>query len=366
MDRIISSDRPGRPSGHNSTQEPHPILFDCADAASAVAAALGGLSAVIVVADSTVVRLFPGFGDVLRSGLDMPVLVSEFEPGERAKTMDTVVGCCRAMAAGRFDRQCAVVGFGGGVATDLAGMISALWMRGVKLIQVPTSLLAMADAAIGGKAAVNIPEGRNLVGVLKMPDLAVIAPSFLATLPVPERISGLVEIVKTGFVGDPDLVSEFDSMPAEVDIDWLAGVARRAATTKMDIVSVDPGDSGIRLLLNFGHTVGHAIESVSRYSIGHGISVAAGMVAESAIGRSMGLVDEIEHRRLVEILNRVGVPPRPAVQPADLLQWMLRDKKNREGGIRIALPANDHRIPSMKSFTTVAVSERQFLECWDD
>lgn len=366
MDRINSLDQPARGSGHVPHNQPHPVIFDCADAVSAVASAAEKSSALMVVADSTVSTTFPGFVTGLKGLLDVPVLVHEFSPGERSKTMDTVVECCREMADGLFNRRCHVVGFGGGVATDLAGIVSALWMRGVELTQVPTSLLAMADAAIGSKAAVNIPEGRNLVGVMKMPDLVVVAPSFLVTLPQVERISGLVEIVKTAFVGNAALLDELESIPADVDCDLLGRLARHAAMTKMDFVSVDPGDIGVRQLLNFGHTVGHAIESASGYAIGHGFAVAAGMIVESAIGRKLGLVDAIEHQRLVDILGRVGVTTRPDIEPAELVPWMLRDKKNTEGMIRIALPENNHRIPSTGSFSTVAVSIRQFLECWDE
>jgi 3-dehydroquinate synthetase len=227
------------------------------------------------------------------------------------------------------------------VTGDVAGYAAATFMRGMPLVQVPTTVLAMADASIGGKTGVNLGAAKNLVGAFKQPRAVVIDPGFLRSLPDEELANGLAEVVKAGVIGDPALLEALargGAPPKHDGVTW-AELIRRAVAVKAEIVSADPLESGRRAVLNLGHTFGHGLESASGFRVRHGEAVAVGMVAAAHVAARLGLAGWGVAEVLTEALLRVGLPVRhdgPA--PELVLEHMGIDKKRRAGRLRFVLP----------------------------
>jgi 3-dehydroquinate synthase len=263
-----------------------------------------------------------------------------FDAGEAHKTRSTWAGLTDRMLELRFGRDCAVVGLGGGVTGDMAGFVAATYMRGVPVVQVPTTLLAMLDASVGGKTGVDTPAGKNLVGAFHPPALVVIDPLVLRTLPQHELRAGMAEAIKHGAILDA------------VYLEWLYGHAapllaldepateyliRRSVELKADVVAQDLHEHGRRAILNFGHTIGHAVELHSDYAISHGFAVAAGMAAEARIGEAVGLTASGTHRQLAAVLAAFGLPIDIEPDPTVLMDAMRVDKKARAAEPRFVL-----------------------------
>ena len=242
--------------------------------------------------------------------------------GETAKTLSTIEELCRAFAAWGLTRGDAVVGVGGGVVTDVAGFTAASYHRGLPVVHVATTLLAQIDAAIGGKTGVNLPEGKNLVGAFWQPAAVLCDTSTLDTLPAREMRCGLGEMAKYHFLGGDDLADlAFDQQVA------------RCVEIKADIVAVDERDTGRRAVLNYGHTLGHAIETTGRYDLRHGEAVAIGLIYAAELGRALERIDSdrvAEHRKIVDGYGLPGSLPEGA-QTDDLMAAMARDKKAVDG-----------------------------------
>ena len=255
--------------------------------------------------------------------------------GEAAKDIAVAAALWSRLAAHRVGRDDAIVGLGGGAATDLAGFIAATWLRGVRLVLVPTTLLAIVDAAVGGKAAINIAEGKNLVGAFWPPAGVVADLDALATLPHPEYASGLAEVIKAGFIADPAILELIEADPRQAA---RAGGPRerelveRAVRVKAGVVSADPREAGPREILNYGHTLGHAIEHAEGYRIRHGAAVAVGMVYAAAVARLAGRLDPPTADRHRAILAAAGLPTsyKAGAWPR-LRAAMAVDKKARAG-----------------------------------
>ena len=242
--------------------------------------------------------------------------------GETAKTLSTIEELCRAFAAWGLTRGDAVVGVGGGVVTAVAGFTAASYHRGLPVVHVATTLLAQIDAAIGGKTGVNLPEGKNLVGAFWQPAAVLCDTSTLDTLPAREMRCGLGEMAKYHFLGGDDLADlAFDQQVA------------RCVEIKADIVAADERDTGRRAVLNYGHTLGHAIETTGRYDLRHGEAVAIGLIYAAELGRALERIDSdrvAEHRRIVDGYGLPGSLPEGA-QADDLMAAMARDKKAVDG-----------------------------------
>ncbi len=210
-------------------------------------------------------------------------------PGERAKTWPVVARLAQELLVLRADRQTPLISLGGGVVGDLTGFLASIFMRGVPFIQVPTTLLAMVDASIGGKTAINLPEGKNLLGTFYQPRLVITDPDFLQTLPSRERLNGLAEILKHGFIRDPVLLDDMAAMGRHLfrDQERLADIIYRAAAIKGAVVAADERETDLRRILNFGHTIGHALEAASRFRLPHGQAVAWGMLAALELSRRL-------------------------------------------------------------------------------
>jgi 3-dehydroquinate synthase len=265
-------------------------------------------------------------------------------PGERSKTFAQAQRLCRLLARQRIERRSLLVALGGGVVGDLAGFVAATYLRGIPLVQVPTTLLAQVDASIGGKTAVDIPEGKNLVGAFYQPRLVWIDPSLLRTMPQRHWRNGAAEVIKYGAIRDAGLFKrleqDIESLVKGYSPAWTSIVARCAAI-KAEVVSADPRETrGARALLNFGHSVGHAIEAASRYvDYLHGEAISIGMFVAALISQQMGLLDPVDRIRLGTLLTRAGLPARvrrPLARHA-LMSLLARDKKVQDGHIRFVL-----------------------------
>jgi 3-dehydroquinate synthase len=297
---------------------------------------------VFLVSTSRVLALHGGRLEPWRQAAGRWVVL-EVEEGEAAKTVEVAGRLWNEMLAAGGKRDSRVVAFGGGSVGDLAGFVAGCFLRSIPFVQVPTTLLAQVDAAIGGKTGVDLPGGKNTVGLFHHPAMVVSDTSVLATLPREELRSGLVEVVKMAALLDPDLLgrveSDLDSLLAG-DGERLEPVVAAAAAAKVGVVERDPDERGDRRLLNFGHTLGHALETACGYAgLRHGEAVGYGILFALRLARRQGL-DPGVAERLRALLGRFGLPPLPAgLDPGALMALMARDKKARESGLTWVLPA---------------------------
>jgi 3-dehydroquinate synthase len=260
----------------------------------------------------------------------------ELPDGEPHKTLATLEQCCREFARIPLGRDDLVVAVGGGVIGDLAGFAAAVWHRGIPVVQVPTTLLAQVDAAVGGKTAVDLPEGKNLLGAFHQPSAVVADLDPLRTLPERERRAGLAEVLKYGFIADPELLAILEDAPAAAVgcAPELAGeLVRRSVTVKAGLVGADERESGQRALLNYGHTVGHAVEALGGYqAYRHGEAVGLGMIFAARLGERLGISEAGLADRTVAALAGLGLPTGlPSLDPARVWEVLRRDKKARRG-----------------------------------
>ncbi|MGO9077544.1 MAG: 3-dehydroquinate synthase [Streptosporangiaceae bacterium] len=269
------------------------------------------------------------------------VHTAEVPDGEAAKDIDVVAGLWARLAAGRLTRTDAIVAVGGGAVTDAAGFAAATWLRGIAVVHVPTTLLGIVDAAVGGKTAVNIEAGKNLVGAFHPPAGVLADTAVLATLPPAEYVSGLAEVIKAGFIADPvilDLIEADPAAAARPGGPHERELIERAVAVKAAVVSADLRESGQREMLNYGHTLGHAIERAEGYQMRHGEAVAVGLVYAAAVARLAGRLDTATARRHQPILESVGLPTRYRADAWPLLrETMTVDKKTRAAGLRLVV-----------------------------
>ena len=291
----------------------------------------------------------PRYVDRVRAsfGRAAPPLVITIPSGEAQKTRDTWARVTDTLLAEGLGRDSAVVALGGGVVGDLAGFVASTFMRGIPYVQVPTTLLAMVDASIGGKTGVDTPAGKNLVGAFHQPSAVLADPETLATLPVPHLRAGLAEVIKHGVIADENYFRRvIDGLPTLFDSrgsHWLEAVTvlvARSVEIKADVVNRDEREAGLRKTLNFGHTLGHAIEVCGTFQMLHGEAVAAGMVLESELAERAGIAERGTSARVRDAVVAAGLPTRqpPALEPSAILAATRADKKARGGVVEYALP----------------------------
>ncbi|HWM03097.1 MAG TPA: 3-dehydroquinate synthase [Actinophytocola sp.] len=260
---------------------------------------------------------------------------------EAGKTVAVAAQCWDALAGLGMDRGGTVVAYGGGAVTDLGGFVAASWMRGVRLINVPTTLLGMVDAAVGGKTGINIDAGKNLVGAFHEPAAVLADLDTLRTLPAADLAAGMAEVIKGGFIADPRILElvEVDPRAAlDPDGDVLAELVRRKIQVKANVVAADLRESSLREILNYGHTLGHAIERREGYRWRHGAAVSVGLVFAAELARATGRLDDETADRHRAVLEAIGLPTAYAADALpDLLQGMLGDKKTRAGMLRFVV-----------------------------
>lgn len=293
-------------------------------------------------------------------------------PGESQKTRESWSALTDWMLGERCGRDTTVVALGGGVVGDLAGFVAATFMRGLPVVQVPTSLLAMVDASVGGKVGVDTPAGKNLVGAFHQPHAVLVDPTVLQTLAPAHRRAGMAEVIKHGIIADPPYLEQAVALgPALVDgasMDWhgdaLAALIARSIEIKADVVREDEREGGVRQILNFGHTIGHAIEAASDFSLLHGDAVAIGMVLEGALSERLGIAEPGTGARIRAAVEGVGLPTaRPMAPDAlTLLDLMRVDKKARRGRIVFALPSAIGRMAGAEVGYGIAVDDAEILD----
>lgn len=330
---------------------------------------------VAVISDDHVAPLHaePVVGALRDAGRE--VLFERVPAGEGSKSSDTWAGLHRSLARARFGRDDAVLAIGGGVVTDLAGFVAATYGRGIALVHAPTSLLGMADAAIGGKTGINLPEGKNLVGAFWQPRAVLMDVGVLRSLPTRVFLSGAVELFKHGVLAAPDLAEAVASgaLAPGADDDVLAHWLAISARIKADVVSTDEHEtSGIRATLNLGHTVGHALEAISRHAIDHGAAVAWGLLYAA----HLSALDAARHGRSFEdwsgacrrLIERVRPPALPTDRWDDLVAFLARDKKNRAGRRRwvVADRPGEARLTSVVEDADERAAWKRFLDDADE
>jgi 3-dehydroquinate synthase len=283
------------------------------------------------------------------------------DDGEAAKNLRTVELMARSLVKAGADRRSLLIAMGGGVTGDVAGFVAATYLRGVALVQVPTTLVAQVDSAVGGKTGVNLPEGKNLVGAFYPPKLVIVDPEVLATLPERDYRGGLAEVIKYGVIADAKLFAFLEQNMEAIlrrDSAALLHIIRRSIEIKADVVTRDEKESNLRETLNFGHTFGHALESATRYKwFQHGEAVAWGMMCAALLGHETIKMPADAVSRIVGLIRRMGpLPAWPKVQPKRLLESMRTDKKVRAGNVRFVLSP---RIGQARSYGNVP--EKQVL-----
>jgi 3-dehydroquinate synthase len=289
-----------------------------------------GLRGKVIVATNTTLAAL--YGEPLVKNLPNATLVT-IPDGEQYKTLDTVAKLYADFVDAGLDRSGTVLALGGGVVGDTIGFAAATYMRGVRFIQIPTTLLAMVDSSVGGKVGVDLPQGKNLVGSFKQPDLVLIDPQVLRTLPEREWRCGMAEVIKHGFLADESLLDS-----ALWNLDCAPELVRRAVQVKVDVVQQDPYEKNIRAYLNLGHTFGHAVEQVSGYAWPHGEAVGVGLVAAARLSYALNLCDSSLTERVEQIVKAVGLPTHlNNLDPESLYAAMATDKKWQGGHSRFVL-----------------------------
>jgi 3-dehydroquinate synthase len=265
----------------------------------------------------------------------------EVPDAEDGKALAVAGFCWEVCGRAGLTRGDVVVSFGGGAATDLAGFVAATWMRGVRVVHVPTTLLAMVDAAVGGKTGINTAAGKNLVGAFHEPSAVLVDLAVLDTLPAAELVAGSAEIVKTGFIADPVILERIEAGPdAALDPAGpvLPDLVRRSIQVKADVVAADLRESHLREILNYGHTLAHAIERREEYRWRHGAAVSVGLVFAAELARAAGRLDDATADRHRAVLESIGLPVRYAADAfPELLEAMRGDKKTRAGMLRFVV-----------------------------
>jgi 3-dehydroquinate synthase len=322
----------------------YPIVVE-SGALDTVGARLADLrvgSRTALVSDAAILRLYGKTAVRSLESAGFGVATVEVPAGEAAKTLAVAERCWNALLAAGLDRTSTVLALGGGAVGDVAGFVAATYMRGVNFVQLPTTVLAMVDASSGGKTAINHPAAKNLIGAFHQPRLVLADPGVLRSLPEREFRSGLAEIVKHGIVLDADYFAEVERDAAPLcarDLPVVERIIGGSCRLKAGVVERDERESELRHVLNYGHTIGHALETVTGYArFAHGEAVALGIVAEARLARRLGIASDATVARQERLLAAVGLPIRaPAIDADAVLAAITRDKKARDGRVPFVL-----------------------------
>jgi 3-dehydroquinate synthase len=302
--------------------------------------------------------------DSLKSAgfLVMPIVIPD---GEQYKNLDWANSIYSALLINGFDRQSALVALGGGVIGDLTGFAAATFMRGIPFIQVPTTLLAMVDSSVGGKTGVNHPMGKNMIGAFYQPKKVLMDLSVLKSLPREELLSGMAEVIKYGVIEDAVFFDYLEANREKIlalDAEALSHVIRRSCEIKADVVSRDEREGGLRAILNYGHTVGHAVETAENYTMRHGYAVAIGMVYAARLAQRTGICDASLPERVERLIKAYGLPHdfstlsrKPSI--AGLMNTMQLDKKAEGGKVKFVLPKRIGEVVVTQAWDERALQE---------
>lgn len=303
----------------------------------------------IIISDEYVANLYAQ--DLIAScqgaGLDIHLLT--FPRGEESKKLATIETLCRQLAQLGVDRQAVLLALGGGVTGDITGFIAAIYMRGIKFVQVPTSLLAQVDSSVGGKTGVDIPEGKNLIGSFYQPQAVFVDTNVLQSLPAEEFRNGLAEVIKYGVIYDADffnfLATNREAILA-MDFPVVEAVIARCCTIKAEVVMADEKEADLRRILNYGHTLGHAVEAASDFNIAHGVAVGLGMVAANKLAVSHGILAPERAERIQSVIEDFGLPSQiPAhLNRQRMVDYLQTDKKSVDGKPFFILPSQIGKV----------------------
>jgi len=295
-----------------------------------------------VVTDTNVGPLYGDrvLNSIDRTGRDAALCV--IPAGEHYKRLATIEGICTDFVRAGLDRGSVIMALGGGVVGDVAGFAAAVFMRGIRFIQVPTTIVAQVDSSVGGKTGVSLPEGKNMIGAFHQPSAVVIDLTMLRTLPDRELRAGIAEVIKHGVIADDALFAYMEQSADAIvakDLNALIYLIRRSCEIKGAIVEADEREQGLRANLNYGHTFGHAIETVSQYAFLHGEAVALGMCAAATLARELGMVSPDFVTRQKNCIQKYGLPTSWQEIPVDdVLEVMHHDKKAKSGKLKVVLP----------------------------
>jgi 3-dehydroquinate synthase len=307
---------------------------------------------VLLVSNPMIFRRFGDRAIAALTAAGFQVETCLLPPGERYKTLASVQKIYDAALSQRLERSSTIVALGGGVVGDMAGFAAATWLRGIAFVQVPTSLLSMVDASIGGKTGVNHPQGKNLIGAFHQPRLVLIDPQVLSTLPPREFRAGMAEVIKYGVIWDAELFQQLESakrldQQRHIPDTLLQEILTRSCEAKAVVVSQDEKEAGLRAILNYGHTIGHAVESLTGYRVvNHGEAVAIGMVAAGQIAVALGLWESAAADRQKVLIEKAGLPTQlpPNLDLDEIVATLQTDKKVLSGKVRFVLPTEIGKV----------------------
>jgi len=302
-----------------------------------------------VISDNHVADLY---GEQLMRALESSDVAAElltFPRGEQSKNLQTVGRLASKMAKGGFDRKDGLIALGGGVTGDITGFLASVYMRGIPFVQVPTTLLAQVDSSVGGKTGVDIPEGKNLVGTFYQPKAVYIDTDVLQTLPADELLGGLAEVIKYGVIADAEFflfLQERRSQIIALDRQAVTETIARCCSIKARVVEQDECEGGLRRILNFGHTIGHAIEAASGYTLIHGLAIAMGMAAAARLAVLSGLLQQEEAERIIRLIGDFGMETSipPTLDRREIKNYFKTDKKTVGGRVFFVLPTRIGKV----------------------
>ncbi|GAX40533.1 3-dehydroquinate synthase [Tolypothrix sp. NIES-4075] len=301
---------------------------------------------ILLVSNPTIFKHYGERAIASLTSANFEVVSSMLPPGERYKNLNSIQKLYDVALENRLERSSTMVALGGGVIGDMTGFAAATWLRGINVVQVPTTLLAMVDSAIGGKTGVNHPQGKNLIGAFHQPRLVLIDPEVLKTLPMREFRAGMAEVIKYGVIWDAELFAEMEASKnlnqhRYVKPELIDSILTRSCQAKADVVSKDEKEAGLRAILNYGHTIGHAVESLTGYRlVNHGEAVGIGMVAAGQIAAELGMWQKEDTQRQDALIAKAGLPTKlpDGVDIEAIIEALQSDKKVKDGKVRFVLP----------------------------
>jgi 3-dehydroquinate synthase len=292
-----------------------------------------------IIADATTYKLYGKyFSNFLRTN-NIHCETLFFTPGEKSKNLQTIEKLANEMIFRKFDRKDAIIALGGGVVGDISGFLASIYMRGIPYIQIPTTLMAMSDSSIGGKTGVDLESGKNLLGTINQPKAIFIDTEYLKTLPLKQIKNGLSEIIKYGVIKDEKMfnfIEQKKNSIIKLDTPSIVHIIEKSAAIKAKIVEEDEKEEGRRMILNYGHTYGHAIEKISGYKLLHGYAISIGMVMTNKMAVEKGLMKKKDAERIKKLLKDVGLPTTTMKKPS--MKDLLPDKKKSGDNINFILP----------------------------
>lgn len=337
------------------------------DTFEALPKALADISApakILVVTDSNVKALYADeVNDLLKkNGYDSALYA--FPAGEENKGMETILGICRACIEHGMDRKSLIVALGGGVVGDMAGFAAAIYMRGIDFIQIPTTLLSQSDSSVGGKTGIDFMDSKNILGAFHQPRLVYINVGVLKTLPPEQFVSGMGEVIKHGIIRDAsffDYLENNSELIKTLDSETLIKMDKINCSIKADVVEQDEKEMGLRAILNFGHTIGHAVESSYDFKLTHGECVGLGIIAASYIAKERNMIDGVTLKRIENILTLYGFKTRVPLPPKEtVMGYMQNDKKKTAGKLKFVLPTKIGEVTQ-----TTDVTEHEIISALD-